>query len=136
MTIKQEIKKLETHISKEGRNYTRHMKPHNIKLSRLKDKLEFDENKKLIGKCFKYRNSYGQDEKWWLYYKVLDHVKDDNHYMKTLAVQMPNLNREVEMKIENVGKYMFRNDTIEISQKEFDKHYNKMLKLFVEEKSD
>lgn len=25
----------------------------------------------LIGKCLRYRNSYGHDEKWWLYCKVL-----------------------------------------------------------------
>ncbi len=29
------------------------------------------QNKGLVGKCFKYLNSYGSSEKWWLYTKVL-----------------------------------------------------------------
>ena len=28
-------------------------------------------NASLIGKCLRYRNSYGHDEGWWLYCKVL-----------------------------------------------------------------
>lgn len=27
--------------------------------------------KPLVGKCFKYRNSHGHDDGWWLYNKVL-----------------------------------------------------------------
>lgn len=40
----------------------------------LEAKQRADENVKLIGKCFKYRNSYscpnGDANKWWLYVKV------------------------------------------------------------------
>lgn len=28
------------------------------------------EHEKLVGRCYKYRNSYGSGEKWWLYAKV------------------------------------------------------------------
>jgi hypothetical protein len=28
-------------------------------------------DQKLVGKCFKYSNSYGSGERWWLYAKVL-----------------------------------------------------------------
>lgn len=43
------------------------------KLSRIIDKEIAEENKKLLGKCFKYRNSYGCaiHGKWWLYIKIV-----------------------------------------------------------------
>jgi len=34
--------------------------------SALKDKA----NKKLIGTCYRFRNSYGGEENWWLYAKI------------------------------------------------------------------
>lgn len=38
-----------------------------------------EKNAPLVGKCFRYRNSYGGDvEKWWLYLKVLA-VDEDGH---------------------------------------------------------
>ena len=33
--------------------------------------------KKLIGKCFKYRNSYSSDSKWWLYSKIVGYKRPD-----------------------------------------------------------
>jgi hypothetical protein len=33
--------------------------------------------KKLVGKCYKYRNSYSQGERWWLYRKILRYVEGD-----------------------------------------------------------
>lgn len=39
-------------------------------LSRIEAKRKTAENAKHVGKCFKYRNSYGPNEKWWLYMKV------------------------------------------------------------------
>lgn len=36
------------------------------------EKTERDEkNASLMGKCVRYRNSYGSDERWWLYGKIL-----------------------------------------------------------------
>ena len=47
-------------------------------ISDARDKLDAIEKKEkektirpLVGKCFKYRNSYGSDENWWLYKKIL-----------------------------------------------------------------
>lgn len=39
-------------------------------LGRIDEKRREEENAKLIGRCFKYRNSYGSGKKWWLYTKV------------------------------------------------------------------
>ena len=34
--------------------------------------------KRMIGKCFKYRNSYGSGSKdWWLYSKIIDYKPQD-----------------------------------------------------------
>jgi hypothetical protein len=43
-----------------------------IKLNDVENKRKEKENKRLIGKCFKYRNSIGSDNNWWLYMIVLD----------------------------------------------------------------
>ena len=37
------------------------------KLEKIEAKEEHERNKKDIGKCFKYRNTYGGDNGWWLY---------------------------------------------------------------------
>ena len=46
-------------------------------LSNLEDKkYEEDEEPKLkalVGKCFKYRNSYGSGDAWWIYVEVVGH---------------------------------------------------------------
>lgn len=42
-------------------------------LNRIENKKRIDENKKHVGQCFKYRNSYGGSddrERWWLYKKI------------------------------------------------------------------
>mgnify|MGYP001572636740 CR=1 FL=1 len=42
------------------------------KRTELKDKAIKAANKKLIGTCYKYRNSYGgSDPGWWLYTKII-----------------------------------------------------------------
>ena len=43
----------------------------NYRIWGIQAKRRAEENRPLLGKCFKYRNSYGGDrEKWWLYIKV------------------------------------------------------------------
>lgn len=41
------------------------------KLREVEDKRRIKELRPLIGKCFRYRNSYGHGENWWLYIKVI-----------------------------------------------------------------
>lgn len=50
---------------------------------------EDKQNKKLVGKCFKYHNSGGGcDERWWLYAKV-ERVEDGRIYVFTFE-ELPN----------------------------------------------
>ncbi len=40
-------------------------------LNRIEEAERDAENRALIGKCFKYRNSYSEGQKWWLYQRVV-----------------------------------------------------------------
>jgi uncharacterized protein with NRDE domain len=44
--------------------------------SKLEEAERFERNRDLLGKCFRYRNSYGPDSRWWLYAKVVKVTKD------------------------------------------------------------
>src|SRR3989442_11092607 len=35
-----------------------------------------EENTKLIGQCYKFRNSYSSDSGWWLYAQIIDYKKE------------------------------------------------------------
>lgn len=42
-------------------------------INAMDEKAERERNKDLLGKCFKYHNSYGGDRpKWWMYARVLE----------------------------------------------------------------
>lgn len=40
-------------------------------LREIEDKRIIKERRQYVGKCFKFRNSYGSGESWWLYCKAL-----------------------------------------------------------------
>lgn len=40
-------------------------------LNELDKNRTHEKNEKLIGTCYKFHNSYGHDEKWWLYLQVI-----------------------------------------------------------------
>jgi hypothetical protein len=60
---KSDIAKLERAV-KEGH------KAQNI-LEEIKEKQVEIDNRSMVGNCYRYRNSYGGDSKWWLYGKIL-----------------------------------------------------------------
>ena len=100
MNIK-ELKKLEQ--LKERRN----------NLERQIEDLEYKEMietslpklKKIIGKCFKYHNSYGGNyERWWLYVKVLS-IDEKNMTFNCVEFQRTSMDI-AEIKLEK--KYNFR----------------------------
>lgn len=59
------------------------------KIGKIQDADRYQENKKLEGKAFKYRNNYSCPQKpsdyWWMYIKVLKVTKDfiDTHEFQT-----------------------------------------------------
>lgn len=36
-----------------------------------------EEFKELVGRCYMSKNSYGEDESWWTYYKIIDISEND-----------------------------------------------------------
>lgn len=84
--------------------------------SRNKDK----QNKKLIGKCYRYRNSYSSGDSWWLYAKITG-VKDGWlngwKFEKTTADRI-----EIwDTTIHRVDEYQ------EITKEEFNQAWNELL---------
>ena len=45
--------------------------PAQHELNEIEAKERDEKNALVVGKCYKYRNSYGSGKKWWLYTKVL-----------------------------------------------------------------
>jgi hypothetical protein len=54
------------------------------KLDRLDSAKRKADHAKLLGRCFKYSNSYGGDSRWWLYIKV---TGDDGYWPRTFNFQ-------------------------------------------------
>ncbi len=88
--------------------------------------------KKWIGRCFKYRNSYGGDrKKWWLYSMITD-VTNINFcrtpaepYLEVISFQKCSMG-EFRIKVKEFNCDM--NSHIEIKPSEFNIEYKKMLK--------
>jgi len=51
-------------------------------LRKIEDKASLKEKQKLLGRCFKYKDSYGSGEKWWTYIKVVAVSKDVFTHLK------------------------------------------------------
>ena len=82
MTLLQEKKKLEKELKTLE-------KPVSVVRKQLRDveaKLYTIEKSKMIGKCFKFHNTYGgDDKKWWFYIKVLSYKYEEG--LRTLEFQ-------------------------------------------------
>jgi hypothetical protein len=65
------MKKTESVIEQKER-LEKELKAINIKAEKEFTQKHYPEFKKLEGKCFKTRNSYGNDRSWWLYRKVTE----------------------------------------------------------------
>lgn len=77
--------------------------------------------KKYLGKHFRYKNSYGSGQSWWLYFKVLKVV--DSITVEVVSAQKTTLGIEIETKptsIHEQGKI--------ISRAEFNKHFKSLSK--------
>lgn len=56
--------------------------------------------RKLVGKCFKYRNSYGSGESWWMYARV---ISFDERAMNFKAAEFQKTSRDcIQIECESV----------------------------------
>lgn len=86
-------------------------------------------NLKLIGKCYKFRNSYSQSEKWWLYIKIVGIEKDGDLIIHKF--QKDNYGR-IEIESETTwSDFEGDNDYIPISEKEYKKATDLLLQEMI-----
>lgn len=85
------------------------------------------EHEKLLGKCFKYLNSYGSSRpSWWLYAKV---TGTDGYWPRTLTFQVT-CDREIIVKEKDTHSGMGKpgNGWIEIPKSEWNKQWRGLVK--------
>lgn len=107
-------------------------------LGRARDLLEEQRNevarpelRKLVGKCFRFTNSYGSGEKWPLYARILSF---DEKAMTYLAVHFQNTTRQ-RIEIEYRHEYNFEQHArfgvesgwIPVSNEEYERELKKLL---------
>jgi len=84
------------------------------------------ENKKLIGNCYKYRNSFSGDESWWLYLQIIDYKSGCLVYntveKTTLGIEIEKQNKVVST---TVG---FDSDYIPITEEEYFRETSKIIR--------
>lgn len=86
--------------------------------------------KKLIGKCFKYRNSYGQGEDWWMYIKVVDYKPISQCVIVCTYQKTTSQEHQIQMKKEQWGVDLLDDHLLQmpITKKQFNSHINKAIK--------
>lgn len=115
-----------------------------IALYRAEDELKNKEVlpllKKMLGKCFKYHNSYGGDyERWWLYAKVVA-IDEKKYNITVVEFQRTSMEKiEVQLNKKTVfnGRLFFGEDSgyYPITRSEYNSAA-KNLKKFIIEKLD
>lgn len=91
------------------------------KIREQEDKQLAQEAKALVGKCFRYRNSYGSGESWWYYVEVIG--SKENQLITETFQETP-----IEIEIKRRHHYFpLDADYGEISRKEFQKAKNAII---------
>jgi len=86
--------------------------------------IEKPKREKMVGKCYKYLNSYGGDrERWWLYTKV---VGLDGTMLKTLQFQTTTLYDSGKAEIEEETHFSDMTGYIEITKDEWNAEWTKI----------
>jgi hypothetical protein len=112
-------------------------------LGRARDLLEEQRNeiarpalRKLVGKCFRFENSYGSGEKWPLYVRI---ISFDEKAMTYKTVQFQNTTRqriEIEYRqehnFEQHARFGVENGWTPLSEEEYERERKKLLQ-FVKE---
>ena len=113
-------------LNKKIQEVSKRDEPFIAKRNELQSEIDTEANQKLLGKCFKFRNSYGSGEEWWLYTKI---VEVDNWSVTVITVQDCNEGR-IEIKRENHSASHYQKDVgsqLQITQEEFDKNFEEIL---------
>lgn len=116
-----EIKKILKIKTKEHHKDTKSLIEERNKIEEQINKAELE---KYVGRCFKFRNSHGSGDKWWLYYKVISIAEFRD--VKVITIQdVPDSN--LEMNIQTIHSGMLQQ---EIPCHEFDEVFKKSMAKF------
>ena len=125
MNKKQKLEQIKAKLKEKGEDYHKDTKSLREERDKLLTEIENEEGKKLVGKCFKFRNSYGSGEKWWLYSKI---VGADSEWVNTLELQKLPFSG-IEIKLNKISKSLFENGVYtSITKKEFNNVYKRFIK--------
>lgn len=97
-------------------------------LRKIEDKESLKEKQKLLGKCFKYRNSSGSGEKWWTYIKVVAVSKDVYTHLRMDRNPNGNLVLVLEEAFTYHADYFLHE--VEIQEWEFQEQLKTMIRDF------
>lgn len=78
-------------------------------------------NSLLVGKCFKFLNSYGSGDKWWLYARI---TKAGEYWPEAMKFQITSMK---EAKVEVEDTFTGTDGYIEISREEYDAAWQSFL---------
>ena len=97
------------------------LEPLQAELSAIEERERKAEHKALIGKCFKYHNSYGGDRpRWWMYARV---TTVGGYWPKSFTFQVT---CDDEIIVKNKESRTYSNDWLPITRKEFDREWRKV----------
>ena len=120
-----ELEKIDKKILK----LNKELRPLENKRHKLKKAEEFDEAKELVSKCFVYRNSYGGNETWPMYVRVLRVTKHGE--LRALEIQKTPRGIEIELVDKYLNTYQCSSYK-KISLKRFQTAYAKLIKKIQE----
>jgi len=102
------------------------MAPLHAELEAIETREKREAHSKILGKCYRYRNSYGADRgEWWMYLRVTG----GDGYWPTVFTFQETADNEIIIKTKEsyVGIHHGEaNGYYEISRKEFDRQWKRM----------
>lgn len=121
-------RELKNQIKAITKKFDAELKPLEKEMSKLKEAAELKLMQSYVGKCFKIRNYYSSDNKWWLYQKILRVEKIDRvNRMIVLNAEKDSYGSILISTQNGYYKHSFDNRE-KIKSETFDKHFNELLK--------
>lgn len=90
----------------------------------INEEISFENNQKMIGKCFKFRNSYGSGGDWWFYIQVLG-INSEGYLVCISAEHCSDNKIQIEQSIRYSSS--FSKEYLPITEEEFEKAFEKIL---------
>lgn len=105
-------------------------------VEREKDEVARPAFEKLVGNCYKFMNSYGSGEKWWLYVRILRLHKDALTYDTVRFQNTSRQNIEIEYRqqwnFHQGNHFSVQNGWQPVSFAEYDRERKKLLRRIKE----